>query len=228
MATDLKRYVIRSTAARPHLDGEWDSAIWSKANTATIDWFHPTSSAHHPETQVRALHSAEGLHVIFRVKDQYVRSVTTTYGGPVWSDACAELFVSPRADKGYFNLEMNCGGTFLLGYVEVPVRTATGFEKSTDIPADVASRVEVYHSMPAKVDPEIAAPTDWRVEYFLPFSIFEKYIGPLGNVAGQTWRGNFYKCAENNSHPHWGAWSPVGDKLDFHQPDKFGEFVLEG
>lgn len=227
MADETKRYMVRAAAARPHLDGDWGSAVWSKADTALIDWFHPLSSAHHPETHVRALHSAEGLHVIFRVKDRYVRSVTTAYGGPVWKDACAELFVKPRADKGYFNLEMNCGGTFLLGYVEDPTRTPNGFGKSQDVPLEVASRIEVYHSMPDKVDPEIAGPIEWRVEYFLPFAVLEKYTGPIGPVAGQTWRGNFYKCAEINSHPHWGAWSPVGKELNFHQPDKFGEIVFE-
>ena len=227
MASSSKKYIIRSTAARPHLDGEWDSPIWSKADTAAIDWFHPLSSDHHPETRARALYSAEGLHVIFRVKDRYVRSVTTEYSGPVWKDACAEFFVKPRADKGYFNLEMNCGGTFLLGYAEDETQSPDGKKKSERVPWDAASRIEVYHSMPEKVDPEIAEAAEWRIEYFVPFTIFEKYLGPLGNVAGQTWRGNFYKCAENNSHPHWGAWSPVGEKLNFHQPDKFGEIVLE-
>ena len=225
VAEEAKRYTIRATQARPHLDGVWDSDIWSKADTAKIDWFHPLSSKHRPDAQARALFSAEGLHIIFRIKDQYVRSVTTEYCGPVWKDACAEFFVQPRADKGYFNLEMNCGGTFLLGYAEMQ---PDGKKKSERVPWDLASRIEIFHSMPEKVDPEIAEPTEWRVEYFVPFAVFEKFVGPLGNVAGQTWRGNFYKCAENNSHPHWGAWSPVGTKLDFHQPDKFGEIVFEG
>ena len=220
-----KKYVIRSTAARPHLDGEWDSTIWAKAETAAIDWFHPKSSDHHPETHTRALYSAEGLHLIFRVKDKYVRSVTTEYCGPVWKDACVEFFVKPRAEKGYFNLEMNCGGTFLLGYAD---ESPDGKKKSERVSEDLASHIEIYHSMPDKVDPEITDATEWRVEYFVPFTVFEKHVGPLGNVAGQTWRGNFYKCAENNSHPHWAAWSPVGELLNFHQPDKFGEIMFQG
>lgn len=216
------KYTIRLTSARPHLDGEWNSPIWTKADTARIAWFHPMSRDHHPDAQARALYSDEGLHVIFRVKDRYVRSVTTEYSGPVWKDACVEFFVKPRADKGYFNLEMNCGGTFLLGY------SGDDSVKSERVPWEAASKIEVYHSMPEKVDPEIAEPIEWRVEYFVPFTVFEKYLGPLGNLAGQRWRGNFYKCAENNSHPHWAAWSPVGEKLNFHQPDKFGTIEFEG
>jgi len=33
----------------------------------------------------------------------------------------------------------------------------------------------------------------------------EHYVGPLGPLTGQVWRGNFFKCAEDNSHPHWAA-----------------------
>ena len=46
-------------------------------------------------------------------------------------------------------------------------------------------------------------------------------LGPLGAVAGQAWRGNFFKCAEDNSHPHWAAWAPVNE-FNFHQPACFG------
>ena len=220
-------YTIRQATARPHLDGAWDSPVWSKADTAQITWFHPKSSDHHPDTRVRVLYSDEGLHVIFRVQDRYVRCLANEYMGPVYKDACAEFFVRPRPDKGYFNFEMNCGGTLLLSYIEDATKTDKGFKKYQDVPEEIGSRVEVYHSMPSTVDPEIAEPTEWRIEYFIPFSVFEHYLGPFGNLAGQKWQGNFYKCAENNSHPHWGAWSPVGEELNFHQPDKFGNITLE-
>jgi len=221
MATD-KQYVIKPAAARPHLDGDWDSEIWQGANTAAIDWFHPKSSDHHPETQARVLYSDAGLHLIFRVKDRYVRSITTEYMGPVWKDACAEFFVQPKPDKGYFNIEMNCGGTFLISYVteiDVDGKRKKNYE---DLPWELGGRIDVYHSMPKTVEPENPDPVEWRLEYFVPYEVFEKYVGAIGILSGQQWRGNFYKCAENNSHPHWGAWSPVGEVLSFHQPEKFG------
>ena len=40
-------------------------------------------------------------------------------------------------------------------------------------------------------------------------------------ASGQVWRGNFFKCAEDISHPHWAAWSPV-DEFNFHLPRCFG------
>jgi len=40
-------------------------------------------------------------------------------------------------------------------------------------------------------------------------------------------RGNFYKCAEDNSHPHWASWASMGGELNFHLPDRFGWFSFE-
>ena len=215
-------YAIKAAAARPHLAGEWDSPAWKTADTAHIAWFHPMSSAHHPETHARVLHSDKGLHVIFRVKDRYVRSITTEYMGPVYQDACVEFFVKPRADTGYFNFEMNCGGTLLLSYVTETIIDGAPKKKYDAVPWPLASTIEIFHSMPKTVEPENPGPVEWRNEYLIPFALFEEYVGKIGNLSGQEWRGNFYKCAENNSHPHWGAWSPVGEQLNFHQPGKFG------
>ena len=55
----------------------------------------------------------------------------------------------------------------------------------------------------------------------------EQYVGRLCNLPGQTWRGNFYKCADRSSHPHWASWSPLGEPLNFHTPQFFGPLRLE-
>jgi hypothetical protein len=46
------------------------------------------------------------------------------------------------------------------------------------------------------------------------------------DLSGQTWRANLYKCADLSSHPHWGAWAEIGERLDFHQPSRFGEIAF--
>jgi hypothetical protein len=56
--------------------------------------------------------------------------------------------------------------------------------------------------------------------------VLERYVGPLAPLAGQVWRGNFYKCGDRTSHPHWAAWSPV-DELNFHLPRCFGALRLD-
>ncbi len=179
-------------------------------------------SRHRPETKVRTLYDEEALYVIFRVRDRFVRCTRTRYQEAVHKDGCVEFFVEPRPDKGYLNFEVNCGGALVLKHIVDPERTADGFAAYEDVPWEQASQVHIYHSLPAVVEPEITGPIDWTVEYAIPRALLETYAGPLGPFAGSEWRGNFYKCAEDTSHPHWASWAPIGEILDFHQPGRFG------
>lgn len=220
-------YTVKRTETAPALQGRWDSSVWQKANELRVDKFYPLNAkpdpaAHRPETRARALYDDKGIYVHFLVKDQYVRIIETEYHGKVWEDACAEFFVQPKPDRGYFNFEINGGGTMLLSYHENPDYAGPALREEGSVPWELASQVQIFHTLPEVVEPEMTEPTTWQIEYFIPFALLEAYVGPLGDVAGQAWRANFYKCAENNSHPHWASWSPILGKVDFHQPEYFG------
>ena len=219
-------YVVRAADTRPEMKGTWDSPFWRQADTLGIAHFRPESGAYHPRTRARLLHDAGGVSGIFRVEDRYVPCVTTDYLGPVWKDSCVEFFVQPKPDKGYFNFEFNCGGTLLCYYVVDPTRVPGGFKDFVPLSEADVKRVSVYHSLPRIVEPEIAEPTDWVIEFFIPFELLEKQVGPVVPVRGQEWRANFYKCAEDNSHPHWASWQPI-DELNFHRPRCFGAIRFE-
>lgn len=175
---------------------------------------------------MRLLYDGNGIHGIFKVRDRYVRSVRTRYGDMVWRDACVEFFFQPRADHGYFNFEFNCGGTFLVGYITDPERVPGGFKEFIRIPPEQARGVRVRPTMPPIVVPEISEPVEWSLQFYIPFSLLERFVGPLGKMNGQQCRGNFFKCAEDNSHPHWAAWSRV-DEFNFHRPQCFGTIQFE-
>lgn len=215
-------YTIHRSGSSPRLDGGWEDPSWKAADTLEVKHFHKKSSDHRPGVQVRVLHDDQGLYVMFGVKDRYVVSTHTAYQDSVCQDSCAEFFVEPKADKGYFNFEVNCGGTMLLTYIETPDRQGGVGRKITPVPWEVAKSVKVFHSLPATVSPERTESVDWVVAYFVPFSLFEAYVGPLGMVTGQSWRANFYKCADASSHPHWASWAPIGEALSFHTPYYFG------
>ena len=220
-------YQVRMAPSRPDLDGAWDSGPWRDAETLEVAHFRPEGSDHRPVTQAKVLYDNEGLYVFFRVEDRYVLCTHTEYHGDVFKDACVEFFVQPKPDKSYLNFEINCGGTLLLNYNEGAYRRPDGSMASTHVPWDIASRVDIHPSMPKVVSPERTDPVVWTLAYFVPYSVLEEYVGPIGSPAGQEWRGNFYKCAEDNSHPHAGSWSRVEGKLDFHQPEFFAPVRFE-
>jgi len=212
----------------PALDLKWDSPAWNGAQTLAVNQFLARSSDHHPVTEARLLYDDRAIHVFFRVQDRYVKSIHTRYLDPVCQDSCVEFFIQPRPDKGYFNIEFNCGGTLLLFYIEDPTRTPGGpteFKKMAPVSADLAKTVQVAHTMPGTVNPEIQTPTTWLLQYSVPIALFESHVGPLAPIAGQTWRGNFYKCADKTSHPHWASWAPL-DEVNFHLPRCFAPITF--
>jgi len=176
-------------------------------------------------TEARALYTEEGIYLHYRVQDQYVLTTRTEYRGQVWKDACVEFFVQPRPERGYFNFEINSGGTMLLAYHENPDYEGEG--PRGGVPWSLAKQVQIYHSLPKIMAPETKDPVTWQIEAFIPFSLFEEYLGPLGDISAQEWRANFYKCAEDNSHPHWAAWSPILEGQTFHAPRFFGVLRFE-
>src|SRR5688572_29160119 len=107
-------YRVNKARVPPSLgtDGRQDG--WGAAEVANVDQFHARSSAHRPVTRARLLYDDAGLYLAFDVEDRYVRCLSTAYQSRVSRDSCVEFFVRPRADEGYFNFEINCGGALLL------------------------------------------------------------------------------------------------------------------
>lgn len=215
-------YVAQKASVRPELKGLWDGPVWKPVQALHIDHFRKEGSDHRPEVHTKLLYDDTGLYVFFNVKDRYVVSTHTKYQDSVCQDSCVEFFVQPKAGKGYFNFEINAGGTMLLTYIEAPDRKTGENRKITQVPWDLAKNVTIHHALPETVTPERTEPVEWQVEYFIPFSLFEQFVGPLKKIPGQSWRANFYKCADKSSHPHWISWAPLGEKLSFHLPYYFG------
>jgi hypothetical protein len=223
----LTSYTIRRAGSRPELRGLWSGRSWDQVPSLEVARFHPSSSEHRPLTQAKLQFDRRFLYVHFRVQDRYVRAVSRRFQDRVWEDSCVELFVRPRPDRGYFNFEMSCGGVLLLYYIEDPTRTSDGFARYRRVEKRRLRGLRVFHTLPRRVEPELPGPLTWAVEYRVPFALFAAYLGSLPAIAGASWRGNLFKCAEACSHPHWASWAPIGEELNFHQPERFGELAFE-
>lgn len=219
------RYEVQRLEGPITIDADWDKPAWKKIEPLTLKLHMGDKPEHFPKVQAKLAYDDAAIYVIFRVEDQYVRAVAQKHQDAVCRDSCVEFFFAPGDDvaSGYFNLEMNCGGTMLLHDQVTPRK---GMQPLS--PEDVA-KIEVAHSLPRIIDPEIAEPTTWTVEYRLPLEILDdyrpKYTAP---APGVTWRANFFKCADATSHPHWLTWSKVErPRPDFHVPEFFGTLVFQ-
>ncbi len=223
MLSGLPEYVIHMVEAQPEMTGKWEGPSWSKVAARDIDHYRPESSPHRPVTRFKLQYDRRGLYGIFKVKDRFVRCIHTDYQSDVFKDSCVEIFLQPKVGQGYFNFEFNCGGALLAYHILDPSRSNGKFRDYVVLSGETDSLIKRFHSTPVTVDPEHLKPMDWYLEFFIPFSVMENHVGPINRE--EAWRGNLFKCGDETSQPHWGAWSPV-DELDFHRPANFGHLYF--
>ena len=210
---------INRISERLTIDGEWNKPGWKHMDSITILNENGWKSDFSPITKVKLCYDENNLYIIYRVEDKYIYCNTRDFNGPVWEDSCVEFFFSPNPDasNNYFNLEINCCGTVLMAYQRIPGKDFTLIE------IEDLQKIEIAHSLPKLITEEIEEATTWTVEYRLPLHILQKYANIVTPDKGVTWKSNFYKCVENNSHPHWLSWAKINSpEPDFHLPQYFG------
>jgi hypothetical protein len=200
----------------PDTGDTFASRLWAAVPATIIGCFHERSSTHRPLTQARVGWTPTALHLAWRVEDRHVLARCSADNQDVCTDSCVECFVAPLPGRGHINVEVNAGGTALVSHV-----TATDPWVSRMFSAGELARIGRRGSLPSRIDPEITEPCTWEMAVDIPFDLiaasYDTPVGPTG-----TWRANLFKCADGSSHPHWASWAPIGERLAFHQPDRFG------
>lgn len=217
-------YTVKKLTTLIKIDANWNKPQWQNIEAIDLNNLMGEAPVFRPVVNAKMMYDAENIYVIFKVEDRYVRCVAKNINGAICDDSAVEFFFSPdenEPDK-YFNLEINCGGTPLMFYNIVPRKDY----KILD-PVDI-QQIEIAHSLPQIIDPEIAEPITWTIEYRIPVTLLQKYSNVTQPKPGSTWRGNFYKCGDKTSNIHYLTWALVDNKNpDFHLPQFFGVLKFE-
>lgn len=217
-------YAIESVKKQFVIDGNWNKYPWKKLRSVTIENRMGEEPAFKPVTEAKACYDSANLYVIFRVKDKFVKSTVTKFNGNVSGDSCVEFFFSPDASQPdhYFNLEINAGGTPLIFFITKP------WTEVLRLPDDAIRQIEIAHSLPARVDPEITEPVTWTIECRIPLKMLRQFSKVTTPGPGVSWRANFYKTGSQTSNPHYYTWSPVSNPVpNFHLPAYFGRVTFK-
>ena len=225
-APAAKPAVYRSVRLKETMkvDGRWDKQAWVGSDILRIE--HPMGDIPKftPTVEARMAYDQENAYVIFQVRDRYVKSVVQEYNGNVSGDSCVEFFFAPDPSKPlcYFNLEINAGGTPLIFYITKPMSGLTPLRR------EEIDQIEIAHSMPRVVYPELEEPFTWTIECRIPFSVLEKYAQVTRPAPGVQWKANFYKTGSRTSSPNYLTWSPVSfSRPNFHLPAQFGTLFFQ-
>jgi hypothetical protein len=171
-----------------------------------------------PDVSVQIAYNENELFLRYKVNEQSVKAEITEHNGPVWTDSCVEFFLSPEGNDEYYNLEMTCIGTALLGFRKKG-------EPAIHATAKQIESIRRISSLGHSPFPEQIMNTHWDITIAIPWEAFFKHtLKPQG----KKMRGNFYKCGDNLSVPHFVSWTRIKtEKPSFHVPECFGGLEFE-
>lgn len=185
----------------------------------------------HPATFLHLAHTGTMLFVRFDVKGRGLRAMHTCDLEHVNEDSCVEFFVTNADQSRYFNFEFNCIGV---------CNASHRISKSEDVhrlTPDELQSILRHSSVNSAPQPQstlpIFAPFDlrdgdycWALTVGIPLSLLD--ITPTMLNQPVTLRGNFYKCGDLTSEPHYLSWAPITfEHPNFHLPAFFGTLILE-
>lgn len=217
-------YHVKAITGNIIIDADWGKPIWADVEAVELTHYMGAKPAFSPVTHAKLMYDKDHIYGIFQVQDKYVQSKVLEINGNVSGDSCVEFFFSPDTDSPlkYFNLEINAGGVPLLHYVKQPRQN---YEV---IAPEAIKKIEIAHSLPREVFPEITEETVWTIEFKVPLAMLREF-GPVTTPApGVKWKANFYKTGSRTSNPNYFTWNLVENpRPDFHLPQFFGNLIFD-
>ena len=174
---------------------------------------------YHPLTTFTIAHSDNHIYINFFVRCNYLRAMNFENNSPVYEDSCVMFFVKPDRSEKYWNFEFNCIGAIKASHRESRAVNVTPLSDSE------ISTIAVLPSCGRRPFREVEGLFTWDLLAAIPLNLLGiKFDGKPVELSG-----NFYKCASGTSQPHYLSWAPVPTpEPDFHQPQYFGQIILDG
>ena len=181
-----------------------------------VNW--PAEYGYKPRVDFSAAHDSDALYIRFRVTEDCAKALVSEDQGPVWTDSCVEFFVS-FDETGYYNFEFNCIGTALLAFrKEKPSPTVAPAEVMALIGRDSTLGREAFAERVETTGDRV----NWELNVRIPKEAF--FMHRFTTLDGVRARGNFYKCGDELSKPHFLSWAPIDwPSPNFHLEPFFGE-----
>lgn len=166
-----------------------------------------------PDVFFSIAHNDREVLLKFFVQENEIRANVNKINGNVWEDSCVEFFVSFDA-SGYYNLEFNCLGMVYAAF-------GKNRNERTKLSEQVLSKIESHTTLTKTQDQFY-----WEISIVIPTGVFSHHS--IHSLKGMKCKGNFYKCGDGLSSPHFLSWTNIeSDIPNFHLPKYFGEIVFE-
>ena len=208
----MKNYKCKIINNDINIDGLLGKEEWGQAEAINLT---ETVTGNEPRlgTEVKALCSGNYLYFLFSCNDDYVKASMTGYNDKLYEEDVVEVFIDDNSDlKTYVEIEVNPLNAVLHYFINNNLKDEIyGF-----------SRIEQRVVSAVKID---KVNNTWCTEIAVPLSEFitARHNPPL---AGDKWLVNFYRIDRGpQGEDEYSSWGNTG-KINFHMPEKFGEFIF--
>jgi hypothetical protein len=188
----------------------------SAAPVDIFPWGNPCAEDdYRPQTTAAMTADDAALYVFMETAENEIRAVERGFSAKVYTDSCMELFLMPDPVHSslYFNWEFNPTGAMYLSL------GTNRYDREEVAPENYPELFRVKTLVKAD---------GWTLEYRIPFDFLGRYFPGFEPRTGYVMYGNFYKCGDNTTRPHYGCWSPIDlPKPDFHCSDFFGRLLIK-
>lgn len=167
-----------------------------------------------PDSEFIIARSVDSLYIKFKISEYNLRALYVNDQDPVWEDSCVEFFCKKPLSDTYMNFEFNCIGTCI-------ATTRKGRDKNVvPFSENQMKQIDRFPLLYRQAFREKEGPGYWELTVRIPFELME--IDPTD--LPEMLLGNFYKCADGTSTPHYVSWNPISTNIpDFHCPEFFGK-----
>lgn len=197
---------------------EAEQLLENKAELEEINQINWKNFPYQPGVKFRIAHTGNEIWLKYYVHEKNILAKETRTNGNVYKDSCVEFFISFDG-KNYYNFEFNGIGTIHLAY-------GPGRKDRKFVNPGMVSKIETRPSLGRLPFDEKSGEFDWELMIRIPMVSFAfNFIDTFEKVKA---KGNFYKCGDDTSEPHFVTWNPVKtDQPDYHRPEYFGKIKFD-
>ena len=212
----IKRLELADTVLS---DSNLEKLLEEKCSLISVEQLNWAGFPYRPEVKFRIAHTGDKILLKYYVREKNIQAKETVFNGNIYKDSCVEFFISPLNDGNYYNFEFNCIGVPHVAYGE-------GRHNRQLLPVEILKEIKTASTLGTEPFPEKQGDFSWELFVQIPLSCF--LHNTISQLNGITSKGNFYKCGDDLSEPHFVTWNPVNtENPDYHRPEFFANIKFE-
>lgn len=218
----VPEYTALKAGCRMVMDGFLDESAWKQAPSVGPFQFPWYQSGEKELTEAKIVWDDERIYFAFKCDDRHISAEQFSPNSPVSRDDCCEAFISPvpegPARLDYTNYEINCIGTWLVGY-HAKSRNA---EQGKHEPGGIV----IGRYIKGTVNNDEDIDEGWVLEFSIPWTHFKDFGAEFPPKNGQVLYIGLNRCG-GKTNAQYSQWAPSQtEKPQFHSPRDFGKVIL--